>query len=47
MSNIKVGFVSLGCPKNQIDTEIMLKHLCDEGYQITGDETEADVVIIN
>ncbi len=47
MSNIKVGFVSLGCPKNQIDTEIMLKHLCDEGYEITGDETEADVVIIN
>ena len=47
MSTIKVGFVSLGCPKNQIDTEIMLKHLCDEGYQITGDETEADVVIIN
>ena len=47
MSNIKVGFVSLGCPKNQIDTEIMLKHLCDAGYEITGDETEADVVIIN
>ena len=41
------ALVSLGCPKNQIDTEIMLKHLCDEGYEITGDETEADVVIIN
>ena len=46
-AQIKVGFVSLGCPKNQIDTEIMLKHLVDAGFTITGDETEADVVIIN
>lgn len=44
---IKVGFVSLGCSKNQIDTEIMLKRLADAGYAITADETEADVVIIN
>ena len=47
MAKIKVGFVSLGCSKNQIDTEIMLKHLVDGGYEITGDETVADVVIIN
>ena len=43
----KVGFVSLGCSKNTCDTEVMLKHLVDEGYGITPDETEADVVIIN
>ncbi|MBQ1222829.1 MAG: radical SAM protein, partial [Oscillospiraceae bacterium] len=44
---IKVGFVSLGCSKNRIDTEVMLHTLATAGYQITGDETEADVVIIN
>ncbi len=43
----KVGFVSLGCSKNLCDTEIMLKHLLDAGYEITPEETEADVVIIN
>ena len=43
----KVGFVSLGCSKNTCDTVVMLKHLVDEGYGITPDETEADVVIIN
>ncbi len=47
MSSIKVGFVSLGCSKNLIDTEVMLKHLVDAGHTVTGDETEADVVIIN
>ncbi len=44
---IKVGFVSLGCSKNRIDTEVMLHTLATAGYEITGDETEADVVIIN
>lgn len=44
---IKVGFVSLGCPKNQLDTEVMLAHLLDAGYEITPEETEADIVIIN
>ena len=44
---IKVGFVSLGCSKNRIDTEVMLHTLVEAGYEITGDETEADVVIIN
>jgi len=43
----KIGFVSLGCPKNQLDTEVMLHKLMTAGYEITGDETEADVVIIN
>ena len=45
--HIKVGFVSLGCSKNRIDTEVMLHTLLEAGYEITSDETEADVVIIN
>ena len=44
---MKVGFVSLGCPKNQLDAEVMLHELVVAGYEITADETEADVVIIN
>lgn len=43
----KIGFVSLGCPKNQIDTEIMLHELMSQGYEITGEEIEADIIIIN
>ena len=44
---VKVGFVSLGCPKNQLDTEVMLHEVASAGYEITPEETEADVVIIN
>ena len=44
---MKVGFVSLGCSKNQVDTEVMLHRLMSEGMEITDDETEADVIIIN
>ncbi|MBE6580416.1 MAG: 30S ribosomal protein S12 methylthiotransferase RimO [Ruminococcaceae bacterium] len=44
---MKVGFVSLGCSKNQLDTEVMLHELLSAGYEVTPDETEADVVIIN
>ena len=43
----KIAFVSLGCPKNQIDTEIMLAHLAKEGYEIVPEDIHADVVIIN
>ncbi len=46
MSN-KIGMVSLGCPKNQVDAEIMLSRLKEAGYEITGNEAEADVVIVN
>lgn len=42
-----IGFVSLGCPKNQIDTEIMLRELVDAGYEITGSDIEADIIIVN
>ena len=44
---MKIGFVSLGCSKNQLDTEVMLHELAEAGYEITPEETEADVVIIN
>lgn len=43
----KVGFISLGCPKNQIDTEIMLHHLAEAGYELTPEDTEADIIIVN
>ncbi|MBR5365551.1 MAG: 30S ribosomal protein S12 methylthiotransferase RimO [Clostridia bacterium] len=46
-SHVKVGFISLGCSKNLCDTEIMLRHLVDEGYEITPEESEADLVIVN
>ncbi|MBR2474095.1 MAG: 30S ribosomal protein S12 methylthiotransferase RimO [Clostridia bacterium] len=44
---MKVGFVSLGCPKNQLDTEVMLSELNAAGYEICAEETEADVIILN
>ena len=44
---MKIGFVSLGCPKNQLDTEVMLHELVEEGFEITPDETEAEVIVIN
>ena len=44
---MKIGFVSLGCPKNQLDAEVMLHELLAAGHEITADETKADVVIIN
>ncbi len=43
----KVGIVSLGCPKNQVDAEMMLSTLCGEGFEIVGDVEEADIVIVN
>lgn len=44
---IKVAFVSLGCPKNQIDTEVMLAKLLDAGFEFVEEDIQADVVIIN
>ena len=44
---IKVGMVSLGCPKNQMDAELMLAKLEAAGYEITADSGLADVVIVN
>ena len=47
MKDIKVGMVSLGCPKNQVDAEIMLGFLADAGYRLTEDAAMADVAIVN
>ena len=43
----KVGFVSLGCSKNLVDTEVMLRTLHDAGFEITPDESEAEIIIVN
>lgn len=43
----KIAFVSLGCPKNLVDSENMLGALINKGYEITDDENDADVIIIN
>lgn len=42
-----IGFVNLGCSKNQVDSEIMLGTLVAEGFQLTGDPKQAEVVIVN
>ena len=43
----KVGFMSLGCPKNLVDSEVMLGHLRLRGYQITSVLEEAQVLVVN
>lgn len=43
----KISMVSLGCPKNLVDAEIMLGFLDREGYDITTDEKDADIIIVN
>lgn len=44
---MKILFVSLGCDKNLVDTEMMLGMLREEGYTFTDDETEADIAVVN
>ena len=44
---MKIGFISLGCPKNQLDTEVMLHEILQAGYEITPEDIEADVIIVN
>lgn len=43
----KVSMVSLGCPKNQVDAEMMLYTLRNAGFEISSEESEADAIIIN
>lgn len=43
----KIAFVSLGCPKNLVDSEYMLGALASEGYEFTEDESIAGVIIVN
>ncbi len=47
MSQHSVCLVSLGCPKNLVDAEVMLGHLPTDRYQIVTDEAQADVIIVN
>jgi ribosomal protein S12 methylthiotransferase len=46
-SKEKVSLVSLGCPKNLVDAEVMLGYLSKESYEVTTDEHQADIIIVN
>ncbi|HEV2764153.1 MAG TPA: 30S ribosomal protein S12 methylthiotransferase RimO [Pyrinomonadaceae bacterium] len=43
----KVGFISLGCPKNLVDSEVMMGRLQQAGYELTADAAEADTLVVN
>src|SRR5499425_662363 len=43
----KIGFVSLGCPKNLVDSEVMMGILAREGYELTPHADEAEVLVVN
>ncbi len=43
----KVGFVSLGCPKNLVDSEVMMGQLKEAGYEITNNADEAETLVVN
>ncbi len=45
--SIKVSFISLGCPKNLLNTEHMLSILAENGFELVAEDIEADVVVIN
>ena len=44
---MKILFISLGCDKNLVDSEVMLGLLTKHGYTLTDDETQADDIVIN
>jgi len=44
---MKIGFVSLGCPKNLVDSEVMLGMAEKDGHEITADASQADVLVVN
>lgn len=44
---MKILFISLGCDKNLVDTEVMLGMLASRGYEMTNDEQESDIIVIN
>ncbi len=44
---LKIGFVSLGCPKNLVDSEVMMGMLQQAGAELTSDTAEADVLVVN
>src|SRR5258708_1380242 len=43
----KVGFISLGCPKNLVDSEVMMGQLKANGYELTAEASDADTVVVN
>jgi ribosomal protein S12 methylthiotransferase len=43
----KIGFISLGCPKNLVDSEVMMGQLKQAGYEITTEESEAETLVVN
>ncbi len=47
MDKLKVSLVSLGCPKNLVDSEVMLGHFPQDRYEIILDESQADIIIVN
>lgn len=47
MKNPRVSFVSLGCAKNLVDSEVLLGHLAKGGFDLCGDYKESDVVVVN
>lgn len=47
MSKGNIFFVSLGCDKNLVDTEVMLGQIRDSGYELVNEESEADIIIVN
>ena len=44
---IRIGMASLGCPKNQVDGEVLLAKLVEAGYELTPYPEEAQVIIVN
>ncbi len=44
---MKIGFVSLGCPKNLVDTEVMMGQLTQAGHELTPHPSDADVIVVN
>src|SRR5262245_26121371 len=47
MPYLKIGFVSLGCPKNLVDTEVMMGQLTAGGHELTPHPSDADVIVVN
>jgi ribosomal protein S12 methylthiotransferase len=44
---VKIGFVSLGCPKNLVDSEVMMGHLVERGHELTSQPADAEVLVVN
>ena len=44
---MKIGVVSLGCPKNLVDSEVMMGLIRDRKWELTNDPSHADIIIVN